>query len=182
MRALGDEGDVTLDVFVHANHPFDDVKPIYEAKYPGVTLNMMEQNDVAVLRSVLRRRGRRGAGYLLAGDRVRPGIRQDRRPDGRHRPGDEARGRAGRRARPPSATLPRPAATPPSPATSPPSVSTTARTCSTRPGVTIPEDLDLGRVRRGLPRRSKTRNRRRLALPSRRRAIATQPRGSSPSS
>jgi ABC-type glycerol-3-phosphate transport system substrate-binding protein len=56
MRALA-QGDVTLDVFVHANHPFDDVKPIYEAKYPGVTLNMMEQNDVAVLRSAFAAEG-----------------------------------------------------------------------------------------------------------------------------
>ena len=45
--------EITLNVFVHANHPFDLVKPIYEAKYPNVTLNMMEQNDVAVLRAAL---------------------------------------------------------------------------------------------------------------------------------
>jgi ABC-type glycerol-3-phosphate transport system substrate-binding protein len=47
------QDDVTLDVFVHANHPFDLVKPIFEEEYPGVTLNMMEQNDVAVLRASL---------------------------------------------------------------------------------------------------------------------------------
>jgi ABC-type glycerol-3-phosphate transport system substrate-binding protein len=45
--------EITLNVFVHANHPFDRVKPIYEAMYPNVTLNMMEQNDVAVLRAAL---------------------------------------------------------------------------------------------------------------------------------
>jgi ABC-type glycerol-3-phosphate transport system substrate-binding protein len=45
--------EITLNVFVHANHPFDLVKPIYEAMYPNVTLNMMEQNDVAVLRAAL---------------------------------------------------------------------------------------------------------------------------------
>src|SRR5690606_17601226 len=39
--------------FVHANHPFDLVKPIYEAKYPNVKLNMMEQNDVAILRAAI---------------------------------------------------------------------------------------------------------------------------------
>ena len=36
MRALA-QGEVTLDVYVHANHPFDRVKPIYEAMYEGVT-------------------------------------------------------------------------------------------------------------------------------------------------
>ncbi|MCO5223058.1 MAG: extracellular solute-binding protein [Thermomicrobiales bacterium] len=45
--------EITLDVFVHANHPFDMIKPIYEAMYPNVTLNMMEQNDVAILRAAL---------------------------------------------------------------------------------------------------------------------------------
>lgn len=47
------QDDITLDVFVHANHPFDLVKPIYEAKYPNVKLNMMEQNDVAILRAAI---------------------------------------------------------------------------------------------------------------------------------
>ncbi len=47
------QDQITLDVFVHANHPFDNVKPIYEEKYPNVTLNMMEQNDVLVLRASL---------------------------------------------------------------------------------------------------------------------------------
>ncbi|TXG83584.1 MAG: extracellular solute-binding protein [Thermomicrobiales bacterium] len=45
--------EITLNVFVHANHPFDLVKPIYEAKYPNVKLNMMEQNDVAILRAAI---------------------------------------------------------------------------------------------------------------------------------
>ncbi len=47
------QDDITLNVFVHANHPFDLVKPIYEAKYPNVKLNMMEQNDVAILRAAI---------------------------------------------------------------------------------------------------------------------------------
>ena len=42
------QDEITLNVFVHANHPFDMVKPIFEAKYPNVKLNMMEQNDVAI--------------------------------------------------------------------------------------------------------------------------------------
>ncbi len=49
--------EITLNVFVHANHPFDRVKPIYEAKYPNVKLNMMEQNDVAVFRATLAANG-----------------------------------------------------------------------------------------------------------------------------
>jgi lactose/L-arabinose transport system substrate-binding protein len=48
---------ITLNVFVHANHPFDNVKPIYEAKYPNVKLNMMENNDVAVFRATLAANG-----------------------------------------------------------------------------------------------------------------------------
>lgn len=55
--ALLRQDPVTLDVFVHANHPFDNVKPIYEEKYPNVTLNMMEQSDVAVLRASLAAEG-----------------------------------------------------------------------------------------------------------------------------
>ncbi len=50
LRALAQEG-VELNVYVHANHPFDRVKPIFEAKYPGVTLNMLEQNDIPTLRA-----------------------------------------------------------------------------------------------------------------------------------
>lgn len=55
-RALAQE-PVSLDVFVHANHPFDEVKPLYEEKYPGVTLNMLEQNDMAVFRATLAAEG-----------------------------------------------------------------------------------------------------------------------------
>ena len=51
------QDEITLDVFVHANHPFDMVKPIYEAKYPGVKLNMMEQNDVAIIRAAIAANG-----------------------------------------------------------------------------------------------------------------------------
>lgn len=49
--------EITLDVFVHLNHPFDLVKPIYEAKYPNVKLNMMGNNDVAVFRATLAAQG-----------------------------------------------------------------------------------------------------------------------------
>lgn len=52
LRAAAQE-EITLNVFVHANHPFDKVKPIYEAKYPNVKLNMMEQNDAAILRAAI---------------------------------------------------------------------------------------------------------------------------------
>ncbi len=51
------QDDVTLDVYVHANHPFDLVKPIFEEQYPNVTLNMMEQNDMAVFRATLAANG-----------------------------------------------------------------------------------------------------------------------------
>lgn len=51
------QDQVTLDVGVHANHPFDLVKPIYEAKYPNVTLNMTEQNDSAIFRASLAAEG-----------------------------------------------------------------------------------------------------------------------------
>ncbi len=51
------QDDVTLDVFVHANHPFDPVKPLFEAAYPGVTLDMLEQNDMAVFRATLAAQG-----------------------------------------------------------------------------------------------------------------------------
>jgi lactose/L-arabinose transport system substrate-binding protein len=49
---------ITLNVFVHANHPFDKVKPIYEAKYPNVKLNMMEANDMAIFRATLAANGK----------------------------------------------------------------------------------------------------------------------------
>ena len=44
---------VTLNVFVHENHPFDNVKPLFEAKYPNIKLNMMKNNDMAVFRTAL---------------------------------------------------------------------------------------------------------------------------------
>ncbi len=56
LRGLAQE-EIALDVFVHANHPFDRVKPLYEEKYPGVTLNMMENNDMAVFRATLAANG-----------------------------------------------------------------------------------------------------------------------------
>jgi lactose/L-arabinose transport system substrate-binding protein len=56
LRARAQE-QITLHVFVHANHPFDRVKPIYEAKYPNVKLDMMENNDMAVFRATLAANG-----------------------------------------------------------------------------------------------------------------------------
>ncbi|MEA2598493.1 MAG: lactose/L-arabinose transport system substrate-binding protein, partial [Thermomicrobiales bacterium] len=56
LRGLAQEA-ITLDVFVHANHPFDRVKPLYEEKYPNVKLNMMESNDMAVFRATLAANG-----------------------------------------------------------------------------------------------------------------------------
>jgi len=58
-RSLGAkfQDEITLNVFVHANHPFDLVKPIFEAKYPNVKLNMMEQNDVAIIRAAVAAEG-----------------------------------------------------------------------------------------------------------------------------
>jgi hypothetical protein len=44
---------VTLNVFVHENHPFDLVKPLFEAKYPNVKLNMLKNNDMNVFRTTL---------------------------------------------------------------------------------------------------------------------------------
>jgi len=44
---------VTLNIFVHENHPFDLVKPLFEAKYPNIKLNMMKNNDMNVLRTAL---------------------------------------------------------------------------------------------------------------------------------
>jgi len=49
--------DITLDVFVHTNHPFDPVKPIYEAQYPNVKLNMLDENDMAIFRATLAANG-----------------------------------------------------------------------------------------------------------------------------
>jgi lactose/L-arabinose transport system substrate-binding protein len=56
LRGLA-QSEVTLNVFVHANHPFDRVKPLYEAAYPNVKLNMMENNDMAVFRATLAANG-----------------------------------------------------------------------------------------------------------------------------
>ncbi|MCC6674782.1 MAG: extracellular solute-binding protein [Thermomicrobiales bacterium] len=58
-RSLGAkfQDEITLNVFVHANHPFDMVKPIFEAKYPNVKLNMMEQNDAAIIRAAVAAKG-----------------------------------------------------------------------------------------------------------------------------
>jgi len=56
--AYRDQDEITLNVFVHANHPFDKVKPIYEAKYPNVKLNMMEQSDPAIFRASLAANGK----------------------------------------------------------------------------------------------------------------------------
>lgn len=44
---------VTLEVFVHANHPFDEVKPLFEAANPGVVLNMLQNNDLPTFRAAL---------------------------------------------------------------------------------------------------------------------------------
>ena len=44
---------VTLNIFVHANHPFDNVKPLFEAKYPNIKLNMMNNNDMNEFRTFL---------------------------------------------------------------------------------------------------------------------------------
>ena len=51
------QGQVTLDVFVHANHPFDRVKPLYEEANPGVVLNMLENNDMPTFRATLAANG-----------------------------------------------------------------------------------------------------------------------------
>jgi len=56
-RAATAADTITLNVFVHGNHPFDKVKPLYEAMYPNVKLNMMNQNDVAVFRATLAAKG-----------------------------------------------------------------------------------------------------------------------------
>lgn len=56
-RVASAQEAITLNVYVHDNHPFDRVKPIYEAKYPNVTLNMMKQSDIAVFRATLAAEG-----------------------------------------------------------------------------------------------------------------------------
>lgn len=44
---------VELQVYVHNNHPFDGVKPLFEAKYPNVTLKMLGSNDMKAFRATL---------------------------------------------------------------------------------------------------------------------------------
>lgn len=51
------QDNVELDVYVHANHPFDRVKPLFEEANPNVTLNMMEQSDVPTFRATLAAEG-----------------------------------------------------------------------------------------------------------------------------
>ncbi|HEX2910868.1 MAG TPA: extracellular solute-binding protein [Chloroflexia bacterium] len=46
-------GKVELQVYVHTNHPFDNVKPLFEQKYPNVTLKMLGNNDPKVFRTIL---------------------------------------------------------------------------------------------------------------------------------
>jgi ABC-type glycerol-3-phosphate transport system substrate-binding protein len=48
---------VALDVYVHPNHPFDLVKPLFEQQYPNITLNMLGQNDFAAFRATLAAQG-----------------------------------------------------------------------------------------------------------------------------
>lgn len=55
--AIGNQGTVELQVYVHANHPFDEVKPLFEAAHPDIKLNMLEQNDMAALRATLAANG-----------------------------------------------------------------------------------------------------------------------------
>lgn len=52
-RPMLQSDTVTLNIFVHENHPFDIVKPLFEAKYPNIKLNMMKNNDMNVLRTAL---------------------------------------------------------------------------------------------------------------------------------
>lgn len=56
-RIASAQEQITLNVYVHDNHPFDRIKPIYEAMYPNVTLNMMKQSDIAVFRATLAAEG-----------------------------------------------------------------------------------------------------------------------------
>jgi ABC-type glycerol-3-phosphate transport system substrate-binding protein len=54
--AMADD-TVTLDVYVHDNHPFDRVKPLFEAQYPNIKLNMIRGNDLAFYRATLAAKG-----------------------------------------------------------------------------------------------------------------------------
>jgi len=56
-RTTKADDEITLNVYVHDNHPFDRVKPLYEAMYPNVKLNMMKQTDVAIFRATLAAKG-----------------------------------------------------------------------------------------------------------------------------
>lgn len=44
---------VELQVYVHTNHPFDNVKPLFEKKYPNVTMKMLGNNDQKVFLTML---------------------------------------------------------------------------------------------------------------------------------
>lgn len=55
--ATATQGTVELQVYVHANHPFDEVKPLFEAAHPDIKLKMLEQNDMAALRATLAANG-----------------------------------------------------------------------------------------------------------------------------
>jgi ABC-type glycerol-3-phosphate transport system substrate-binding protein len=55
--ALAQDAPVTLQVYVHLNHPFDNVKPLFEAKYPNIKLDMMGTNDMQVFRATLAANG-----------------------------------------------------------------------------------------------------------------------------
>jgi lactose/L-arabinose transport system substrate-binding protein len=54
---LAQEEPVTLQVYVHLNHPFDNVKPLFEAEYPNITLEMLGSNDMQVFRATLAANG-----------------------------------------------------------------------------------------------------------------------------
>jgi hypothetical protein len=48
---------VVLQVHVHDNHPFDKIKPLFEAKHPNITLNMLKQSDMQAFRATLAANG-----------------------------------------------------------------------------------------------------------------------------
>lgn len=56
-RAVAAQEPVELQVYVHANHPFEEVKPLFEEKYPNVTLALLEQNDMVAFRATLAANG-----------------------------------------------------------------------------------------------------------------------------
>jgi ABC-type glycerol-3-phosphate transport system substrate-binding protein len=55
--AMAQEEAVNLQVFVHLNHPFDNVKPLFEAANPNITLEMLGSNDMQVFRATLAANG-----------------------------------------------------------------------------------------------------------------------------